>query len=158
MHPFFFPFFLWFIVSWFLSSLLTFSQWGRGVEVMVEVFFHARLVLTVCVSSSRLHYVTWTELFFFPPHSHGLCFSPSGSLSFSYVNNFCDCKVMRKALQAKEYTMFELSHTGLCRMGMNKLWNEHFVLNNELYQSFLARSLAWLWPDLTSSPTQPLPS
>ncbi len=58
---------------------------------MVEVFFHARLALTECVSSSWLHYVTWTELFFFffifSPHSHDLCFFPSGSLLFSYVNN-----------------------------------------------------------------------
>lgn len=62
------------------------------VEVMAEVFFHARLVLTVCVSVSQLHYVIWTEgcfffSFIFSPHSHGLCFYPSGSLSYSYVNN-----------------------------------------------------------------------
>lgn len=73
---------------------------------MGEVFFHARLVLTVCVSNSWLHYVT----------SHGLCFTPSGTLSCSYVNNVGSfaCKVMKEAL--KWTAMFELSHTGLSRV------------------------------------------
>lgn len=53
---------------------------------MGEVFFHARLVLTVCVSSSPLHhYVTWA-VFFFPSLSW-LVFPSLWQLFKSYINN-----------------------------------------------------------------------
>lgn len=66
---------------------------------------------TVCVSGSQLHYVTWAKVSFFS-HFHGL--SPSGSLSFSYVNN-----IISATVTVMEVT-FKKLQSGFSYCGLNR--------------------------------------
>lgn len=91
--PSLFPF-----TSCFLSQVQFPDLLSVGVSVMTGIVFHARLVLTLCVSSSWLHhYVTWTV--FFPPSFSWTVFPSLQQLFSSYVNNLdifaiLLCKVM----------------------------------------------------------------